>query len=206
MIKNIIFDIGNVILDYNDERIVRCFTDDPKEQEILLEKILRSPEWLINGLIDTGYITREEMKDIIRDRTNHKYDELINRFMNHTFDYAKISFEVMDILKKLKEKGYNLYLLSNCSPPMYAFLAPSGLFEIVDGYVLSYRVHQIKPYEGIYKTLMKKYNLDPINCLFIDDRDENCQTAKKLGMKAELVKKNDYRSVENALNRRNISY
>lgn len=206
MIKNIIFDIGNVILRYDDEEIVRLFTNDPEEQSILLDNILHSPEWLMLGLIDTGYITREEMKDIIRDRTNHKYDKLINNFMNHTFDYAKISFEVMDIIKGLKNNGYNVYLLSNCSPPMFSFLSPSGLFEIVDGYVLSYRVHQIKPYESIYNTLMNKYKLEPKDCLFIDDRDANCQTAKKLGMKTELVKKNDYRSIIKALERRNISY
>ena len=56
MIKNIIFDIGNVILNFNINEVLQKFTSNEVEQEFILKNIINSPEWLGNALIDTGYI------------------------------------------------------------------------------------------------------------------------------------------------------
>ena len=76
----------------------------------------------------------------------------------------------------------------------------SNLFNIVDGYVLSYLVHQVKPYISIYKTLINKYNLKVSECLFIDDNENNINTANMLGMSAELVKADNYEDILRVLN------
>ena len=77
IIKNIIFDIGNVILNFNVDDVLQKFTSDRNEQKFILDNIINSPEWLGNALIDTGYITRENAIEIVKDRTNHVYDNLI---------------------------------------------------------------------------------------------------------------------------------
>lgn len=59
MIKNIIFDIGNVILNFNIKEVLQKFTSNKIEQKFILKNIINSPEWLGNALIDTGYISRE---------------------------------------------------------------------------------------------------------------------------------------------------
>ena len=76
----------------------------------------------------------------------------------------------------------------------------SNLFNIVDGYVLSYKVHQVKPYVSIYKTLINKYNLKVSECLFIDDNENNINTANSLGMIGRLVKPDNYEDIEYIIN------
>ena len=80
IIKNIIFDIGNVILNFNIKEVLQKFTSNKIEQKFILKNIINSPEWLGNALIDTGYISREDAIEIVKDRTNHCNDKLIVDF------------------------------------------------------------------------------------------------------------------------------
>lgn len=206
MIKNIIFDIGNVILNFNLLDVLPAFTVDKKEQDFILDNIINSPEWLGNALIDTGYITKEEAIEIVKDRTNHTNDKLISDFWNTYNDYASVNERVMDLIKKLKENNYKIYLLSNINPYTHDFVKQSGLFDIVDGYVLSYLEHKIKPYESIYKTLITRYNLNPNECIFVDDKDENVKTANRLGIQGTNVKSDNYESIIKMLRDYNIKF
>lgn len=200
MIKNIIFDIGNVILNFDLSYVIPAFTKNKEEQDFILHNIINSPEWLGNGLIDTGYISKEDAISIVQDRTNHTNDELISQFWNHYNEYSSINKEAIDLIKSLKENDYNIYLLSNINPYTYNSIKPSGLFDMVDGYVLSYKVHKIKPYIGIYNELIEKYNLHPSECLFIDDNPKNIETANKLGFLGKSVKPDNFESVVDLLN------
>jgi len=206
MIKNIIFDIGNVILNFNLLNVLPAFTDNKEEQKFILDNIVNSPEWLGHALIDTGYVKREEAIEIVKDRTNHVNDELISKFWNNYNDYAVIDENVMSLIKKLKDNNYKIYLLSNINPYTYDFVKKSGLFDIVDGSVLSYIEHEVKPYKGIYNTLINRYSLIPEECLFIDDREENVKTANSLGMLGSNVKSDNYASVIEMLKRYNIIF
>lgn len=199
-ISNIIFDIGNVILNFDHNKVIEKFTKDTEEQKFILENIINSPEWLKYGLIDTGYVTRENAIKIVQDRTNHKKDELIYDFWMNYNNYASVNMEIIDIIKKLNEKNYKIFLLSNMNAHTVQFIKEtSDLFDIVDGYILSYRVHQIKPYEGIYKTLIERYSLKEDECIFIDDNAKNIETGKRIGMLSVKVEPDDIESVEKAL-------
>lgn len=194
-IETIIFDIGNVILNFDIKKVLQEYTKDFEKQNFIYDNIINSPEWLQYGLIDTGYLSRKDAIKIVQDRTNHIYDKLISDFWNNYNNYAKVDSNVLDLIRKLKEKGYKIYLLSNINPYTYEHVKVSGLFDIVDGYVLSYIEHQIKPYKGIYETLIKRYDLDIERCLFIDDNEKNIVTAKNLGIIAEKVEPDNYDSV-----------
>ena len=206
MIKNIIFDIGNVILNFKLSSILPTFTDNEDEQKFILDNIINSPEWSKNSLIDTGYIKKEDAIEIVEDRTNHVRDELISDFWNNYNDYASINEKVLDLIKRLKVNNYKIYLLSNINPYTHDFVKTSGLFDIVDGYVLSYIEHQIKPYESIYNTLISRYNLDAKESLFIDDKEENVITANKLGILGRNVEPDNYDSVIELLEEYNIEF
>lgn len=91
-IENIIFDIGNVILNFNVDDVLQKFTSDRNEQKFILDNIINSPEWLGNALIDTGYITRENAIEIVKDRTNHVYDNLITDFWYNYNNFAQHSY------------------------------------------------------------------------------------------------------------------
>lgn len=200
MIKNIIFDIGNVILNFDYMKVIANYTDNIKEQRFILDNIINSPEWLGYSLIDTGFITKEEAIQIVQDRTNHVNDNLIRDFWNSYNNYAFVDKKVLDLIKQLKKKDYKIYLLSNINEYTFNKVKDSNLFNIVDGYVLSYKVHQVKPYVSIYKTLINKYNLKVSECLFIDDNENNINTANMLGMSATLVKADNYEDILRVLN------
>ena len=97
--------------------------------------------------------------EIVKDRTNHTNDKLISDFWNTYNDYASVNENVITLIKKLKANNYGVYLLSNINPYMYDFVKPSGLFDIVDGYALSYLEHKVKPNESIYNLERKTHYL-----------------------------------------------
>lgn len=204
IIKNIIFDIGNVILNFNVDDVLQKFTSDRNEQKFILDNIINSPEWLGNVLIDTGYITRENAIEIVKDRTNHVYDNLITDFWYNYNNFAKVDENVLNLIKKLKNNNYKIYLLSNINPYTYEFVEKSGLFELVDGYVLSYQEHKVKPFVSIYMTLLERYNLIPSESVFIDDNQNNITTGNSLGIISKKVEPDNYDSIVNIINELNL--
>lgn len=205
MIKNVIFDIGNVILNFDIHYVLSKFTDSYDDRQFILDNIINSPEWLQFALIDTGFITRENAIEIVKDRTNHVNDQLIEKFWNNYNNYASINYDVINLIKKLKDNNYKIYLLSNINPYTHEFiLNNSDLFNIVDGYILSYEVHKVKPYQSIYKELLDKYNLISGESLFIDDNEKNVLTANNLGIHGKSVIPDNYDSIINILNEFNI--
>ena len=204
MIKNIIFDIGNVILQFDIKEVIPNFTKKESEKQFIKNNIINSPEWLQYSLIDTGFISREQAIEIVEDRTNHINDELIEKFWYRYNDYSFINDNVIDIIKELKEKDYKIYLLSNINSHTYNHIKDNKLFNLVDGYVFSYIEHQVKPYVGIYNTLLERYKLIPQECLFIDDNIKNIKTANELGIQGKKVIPDNFESVVQTLKEYNI--
>ncbi len=204
MIKNIIFDIGNVILNFNINEVLRKFTNNINEQNFILENIINSPEWLGNALIDTGYISRENAIEIVKDRTNHTNDELINNFWCNYNNFAQVDERVLQLIQKLKDNNYKIYLLSNINPYTFEFVNKSGLFNLVDGYVLSYKEHKVKPYKAIYNVLLERYNLIPNECIFIDDNKKNIDTGNLMGIMSKKVEPDNYDSIMNVIKECNL--
>ena len=204
MIKNIIFDIGNVILQFDIKEVISNFTKKESEKQFIINNIINSPEWLQYSLIDTGFISREQAIEIVEDRTNHINDELIEKFWYRYNDYSFINDNVIDIIKELKEKDYKIYLLSNINSHTYNHIKDNKLFNLVDGYVFSYIEHQVKPYVGIYNTLLERYKLIPQECLFIDDNIKNIKTANELGIQGKKVIPDNFESVVQTLKEYNV--
>lgn len=204
IIKNIIFDIGNVILNFNLEEVLQKFTNNKDEQNFILKNIIHSPEWLGNALIDTGYISREDAIEIVKDRTNHINDTLITDFWYNYNNFAKVDENVLKLIKKLRDRNYKIYLLSNINPYTFEFVEKSGLFNLVDGYVLSYKEHKVKPFVSIYKTLLERYNLIPNESVFIDDNEKNIITGNSLGIISKKVEPDNYASIVKVLDEFNL--
>lgn len=182
--KNIIFDVGSVLIGYRWKDM--CLEAGWEEEKA--EKIGRgfflSPLWpdFDAGLVGTG-----ELVESIAE----KYPELREDARWFITSGKKMIIErpkVWERVKKLKEKGFGLYLLSNYSEELFAVHTDGLPFvELVDGGVISYQIHEIKPNPAIYLHLLQKYQLKPEECLFFDDRPENTEAARKLGMAAVTV-------------------
>lgn len=193
--KNIIFDFGNVLMTFNAREIVSKFTSNKEEQDFLVDNVVNSPEWGGLGLIDTGYLSREEIINLINDRSNNKYKDLVIDFMNNFHKYRHVQQEVVEIIKGLKKQGYKIYLLSNTNEYSYEEVI-KDIEYLFDGEALSYQLHMIKPYEGIYKYLIDKYDINPEETLFIDDREDNMKTANSLGINGRAVNPDDVEDIK----------
>ena len=193
--KNIIFDIGNVIFYYDLDKVPEIFSDDLNEQEFIKNNLINSPEWGQYNLIDTGLLSISDIINITQDRTDHLKDKLIFNFWHHYLDSGYVSSDVLLLLKTLSKNGYKIYLLSNMNQSFYNIVLPTGLFDMVDGYVLSFQENAIKPYTEIYKRLIDRYNLNIEESLFIDDNLKNVATAKLLGLNAICVEKDNYKDL-----------
>ncbi len=177
--KNIIFDIGNVLLEFKPFDFLLKHYDE-KVMEDLMVIIFSSDEWIE---MDLGTMSVQEVKSRFIDR-NPQYENEIHYVLDHWSEMLVPIQNNIKFVKILKERGYNLYLLSNF--PLKAFeevFNKYDFFKYFDGQVISAYEHVIKPDEKIYNILLEKYNLNPSECLFIDDMEANILTAKELGIK-----------------------
>lgn len=194
MIKNIIFDLGNVIINYNQDKIISNFTDNKDESQFIKEKIFNSPEW---KLLDLGEITNDEAIKEIQKKSNKKYFNLIDRFLHKWYKVQPINKDVVELAKKLKSNNYNIYVLSNLHQETYEYFKNIDFFGICDGIIISANEKMKKPDEKIFKLLLEKYDLKPEECLFIDDDDtgKSFDTANKIGICGRKVIPNSYEDI-----------
>ena len=201
--KNIIFDFGGIILTVKMKEIVKKFTDSKEKQEFLLNNVVNSPEWIEYGLIDTGYITKEDFINLVNDRTNNIHKDLVEDFINNYINHVYVDDKIIELIKDLKKQGYKIYLLSNTQKYSYEKFI-KDIEYLFDGITLSFKEHLLKPYNAIYERLIEKYNLVPEESLFIDDREDNISTANKYGIKGRKVERNSIEDIKKVLQEYNI--
>ncbi len=194
MIKNIVFDIGAVLVGYNpnDYAVKNNMSIDKlnKAHDILVH----TKEW--REYLDGNIENQEILDNLIKNNPefSDEYKLLILKENNE-----HITYEIKENTKLLKELSneYNIYLLSNITKEtMESFKEIYDFVKNTKGGVYSYEAHIGKPNRKIYDLLFSKYNLNPNECIFIDDKLHNIEMANELGMIGiqytnynELVKK-----------------
>lgn len=195
MIRNIIFDLGNVIINYNQKQIINNFTEKEDEIKYIYDEIFHAPEWT---LMDLGEITNDRAIEVINRRNEYRYSKLTEDFLHEWYKKQPINRDIVEIAKRLKEKGYNLYVLSNMANLTYEYYKNDEFFELCTGIVISAHEHVKKPDEKIYRLLLERYNLNAEECLFIDDDDsgKNYETANRIGIKGRRIIPNQSEDIE----------
>ena len=203
MIKNIIFDLGNIIINYNQDKIINNFTIDEDEKIFIKEKIFKSLEW---KLLDLGQITNNGAIEEIQKRNDIKYNKLINIFLHEWYKTQPINEDIVEIAKELKERNYNIYVLSNMAKETYQYFKNIDFFKVCNGVVISSHENVKKPNEKMFNILLTRYELNPKECLFIDDDDTNrsYDTANKIGILGRRVEPNSKKDVIKLLNEFNV--
>lgn len=184
-VKNIIFDVGQVLVKFDWEGYLKSFGFPEEEYNAMAEKIFLSPKW---NERDRGALPEEEYVKMFQEALP-QYREDVRKVMQETARTVSLMDYAETWTKYLKSQGYHLYILSNyCeytleqTRPMMTFL------KYMDGAVFSCEVKQIKPEPDIYKTLLTEYGLNPEESVFLDDREDNCKTARSLGIHAICFK------------------
>jgi len=181
MIKNIIFDIGNVLLEFKPlDYLKRTFNDDNIEK-LLYNEIFLGEEWLH---LDRGILTQDEVIKAISLK-NPKHEVYIKKCMDNWIDILTPIEGTVKVLSELKEKGYKLYLLSNFHCLAFETVySKYDFFKHFDGGIISYKENLLKPESEIYYKLLDTYNLTAEESLFIDDTIVNVEAARRLGINA----------------------
>ncbi len=186
-IKNIIFDLGGVLIKHDPTSLIASLPY-PREEKERLSEILSSNHFWDD--LDLGKYENisEALPHILEAYPNEK--EILSSFFSSSFmsHYDLFPFGV-DLYKKLKEKGYGIYILSNFSKDGISNLKNTfSFFSLADGMLISSSVHLIKPDKRIFRLLIEKYDLMAEECLFLDDKEENVLSAKDVGFQAITYK------------------
>jgi putative hydrolase of the HAD superfamily len=180
MIKNIIFDLGNVLISFKPAEYFEKNKYPENVKNKILSDIFASKEWL---LLDNGDITTSEAIEGISKKSSLNKKEIAHIFNLRTDLMFPLDTNVR-LLPALKKRGFRLYYLSNFPSDIFDEVR-SGyyFFKYFDGGLISAAARSSKPDVGIYKNIMEKYSLIANECLFIDDIEINVRTAESLGMK-----------------------
>ncbi|WP_167955182.1 HAD family hydrolase [Anaerosporobacter faecicola] len=178
MIKNVILDIGNVLMAFCWEKYYHSFGYSDEVFEKLAKATVLSSTW---NEFDKGVLTPDELlhEFIKNDPSVEKEIRQVYANINPTVELYSYT---LDWIRHLKKTGYKVYILSNFSEKLHEECDKLDFLKEVDGYILSYQVKLIKPDDRIYQLLLERYDLVPEECVFLDDRLVNIEAARKNGI------------------------
>ena len=195
MYKNIIFDFGGVVVQFNPKDFLMDHFMNKRAEEIVYELTFGSQEWQD---LDRGIITREEGNAAMLEnaaRVNRVFE--VQTVIDEWPAILRTKESTVHTMQKLKAAGYRLYYLTNIPADIMDELRQREWFSLFDGGVASCDVHLCKPEPAIYTTLMQTCNLAYDESIFIVDNKVNAQAAYNLGITGILYK--NPKSFERAL-------
>lgn len=180
MMKNIVFDIGDVLIDFHWKRTMQEHGFSKEAIASLEKNMICSSTW---SQLDLGLVSEEEIFEQFR-TVVPDYKEEINSFLKFKEEIVTPFAKTRQWLSDLKKRGYHLYLLSNYPRSFFEVHSEKrfDFMDLVDGAVISYEIQCMKPDYKIYRFLLDKYGLRPEESVFIDDRMPNVAAARALGM------------------------
>lgn len=189
VIKNLIFDVGNVLFEYRWYQMLLDYGLSEEEAKIAAPLIFDNELW---KEFDLGNLAFQDIVDSYCQEFP-QYEGLLRWFFGNLELMHIARTDVWEKVHTLKENGYRIYLLSNYSAEFFAAHTNGASFLAdLDGEVVSYQVHLMKPDAAIYECLLNKYDLKAEECVFFDDRQENTEAAEKLGIKSYTITSREY--------------
>jgi putative hydrolase of the HAD superfamily len=180
LIRNIVFDLGNVLLDFDPNNYLEDLGYNGKTKDRLKREIFETEEWL---QLDRGTITQKEAVEKWQER-NPNLEEEIGDVMAAWEKILTLKKDTVEILESLASKNYKLYILSNFHQKAFDYVSSKyDFFKFFDGQVISADIGLIKPDAEIYDYLLDKFNLKAEETVFIDDSKKNIKTAFKKGIR-----------------------
>ncbi len=181
MIKNVIFDLGKVLINNDPSEYLRKYGYDEEKYQALLDAIWTDSLW---GDMDIAKY--ESFKDIIEiyvEKHKELEPELRSFFAEDWMELYVAYDDTVKFYNEVYEQGYDIYLLTNFSKDGYEYISNKfDFFKKAKGAVVSSHLKIAKPDMRIYKYLLDTYNLNPDECIFIDDSVANINAANELGI------------------------
>lgn len=189
MIKNIVSDIGNVLYEFNVNEFMNKYIDE-EDREKFFQNSFSNENW---HLMDKGDLAFNDARKLFIDM-NPKYQKIIDELFDTSLTLClNKNHNNISLLKEYKNKGYDIYYLSNMPSETFEALRKETDFfdDTCIGGVVSAHIKMIKPNKDIYEYFLNKFDLKADECLFIDDNINNVNAALDIGIKAVQLKKID---------------
>ena len=179
MVNTVIFDLGKVLAGFNTRSSVREIVPEEEAYRAVEQAVFLSPAWEEH---DKGLLTEEEeIRDFVSNAPGYEKEIRLT--------YEKLGKCVWKLdyadswIQELKALGIRVFALSNWPKHIYEQCGDVlDFLDRMDGYILSYREHVIKPDPEIYRRLLERYQIRPKEAVFVDDRIQNVEAAERLGI------------------------
>lgn len=180
-IRNVIFDMGNVLMTFDGPRFAGLFTDTPEDANLLDGALFGTTTW---SLLDSGTISHETMRRYALAHLPERLHPNLNECFDHWPEHSEPIAATNELGIRLKREGYGIYVLSNANARIMDQLGHAPVTPYLDGCVVSAKERIMKPDPAIFRLLCLRYRLDPAECLFVDDNADNCEGARVAGLRA----------------------
>jgi putative hydrolase of the HAD superfamily len=181
--RNIIFDLGGVVLEWNPDSILANYYDDPNLRALMKAAVFQHPDW---AKLDRGTLTEAEAIAGIKGRTNRPEAEL-KGLLEAARNSLRPKADTVDLLERLATRGVPLYCLSNMPASTFSHLRERYAFwPVFRGIVISGEIKMMKPEREIFDYLLRRYELAPADTVFVDDHQPNIAAAQALGLHTVL--------------------
>ncbi|MDO4266870.1 MAG: HAD family phosphatase [Eubacteriales bacterium] len=200
MIKNIVFDMGKVLVGYDGMRACEHFLEDEEDRQLVHTAVFVSPEWV---LLDMGVIPEDQAVRQMCARLPERLRGAAVLCMENWHKYCMWKLPgAEELVRSLKARGFGIYLCSNASlrlPACYREVIPA--VDCFDGILFSAEVRCMKPQKEMYGHLFERFGLKPEECFFIDDQPLNIQGAAACGMDGCVFSDGDFARLRAVLDR-----
>lgn len=187
MIKNIVFDIGGVLLDTSNEVLVKVLNKTEKEVRKLSKIVYGNQKWkqcLLGNVIQEEY-----RKELEKNFPNYKKDFEILLAPAYQDQVLPVKKEMLEVMYELKKRKYKIFFLSNLTEATYKYVKNHlNVWQDFDGGIFSWKEQLVKPQGEIYELLLKRYQLNKEETIFFDDQLKNVEAGNRVGIKSVLVR------------------
>ena len=195
MIRNIVFDMGQVLLRFEPLLFMERLGVQGEDRELLHREVFKSLEW---ARMDRGSLTDAEAAEIICRRVPERLHEAVEKLVSF-WDRPILEIEgSFALVEELKALGYKIFLLSNASLRQHDYWPRVPASRFFDGTLISADVKLVKPQPEIYRLLFERFSLKPEECFFIDDAIGNIEGAFYCDMPGAVFH-GDYREIRQKL-------
>lgn len=181
MIKNIVFDMGGVLIEWNPERMLNRLHLPEADNEILNRELLHNKVWTD---ADKGIYDEAQLEAVAYDRLPQHLHEPARALIKWYDWFLNPMPGMAALVRELKANGYHIYLLSNAPTNLRKYFAQIPGSECFDALMVSAEEQLTKPSREIYQRLFEKFGLNPAECWFTDDNAPNVESAVQAGMQA----------------------
>lgn len=179
MIRNIVFDMGRVVIRFDPELFIdREGITDPDDRRLILDELFNSVEW---AQMDRGILEEKTAEPFVLERFPERLHHVVRNLLYRWAIPGDETDGMHQLVKDLKDAGYALYLLSNASTAQHRYWPLYPVSQYFDGKLISCDVKVVKPMREIYQIFTDRFLLDPEECLFVDDSAANVAAAITCG-------------------------